>query len=161
MELLRLLFLYIRRGGPLCILEKRRQGKPARLLDGPPSLLASKEPHMSQNISRKELASAPWRESWLLPTSYPSIYLLPSRKKHDSGYHLIHIVGRNSDGSLETAAACDDVCWIVDSPGGDKFAMRTDMTYPGGVAHIWGRGLTFTVGESLSSTDVTVMRNHT
>jgi hypothetical protein len=37
--------------------------------------------------------------------------------------------------------------------------MRTDMTYPGGVVHCWGWDTRFTVGASLSSTDISV-RHH-
>lgn len=111
---------------------------------------------MSMNVSRAQLEAAPERHSWKEPTEYDSLYLLPTRKKHDSGYHVICLVGRNGD-ALEKAAWCDDICWKT-APTHPKqsFAMRTDMTYPGGIAHVWGWNTRFRVGASLSSTDVEV-----
>lgn len=110
---------------------------------------------MSNNISRKELEAAPERK-WDEVKEYDSLYLLPSKKKHDSGYHLICIVGKNKD-KLEKAAWCDDICWNFDElKKWQWFSMRTDMTFPGGVAHVWGWETRFRVGCSLSSTDVHV-----
>lgn len=109
---------------------------------------------MTNNRPRKELETAPQRASWREPTTYQSVYLLPARTKHDSGYSLIQIVGVKEDGSLETAAHCDDVCWKHEPSR--HYTMRTDMTYPGGVCHCWGWNTTFTVGASLSSTDISV-----
>jgi hypothetical protein len=112
------------------------------------------------NLSRKELEAAPGREGWQGPSDYTSIYLLPGRRKHDSGYSLIQVVGVKDDGSLECAAWCDDICWKHSPhPHGRDYTMRTDMTYPGGVVHCWGWDTRFTVGASLSSTDISV-RHH-
>jgi hypothetical protein len=108
---------------------------------------------MNLNLSRKELESAPHREGWQEPTEYESIYLLHDGK-HDSGYALICIVGRKSDGSLEKAAWCDDICWKHSGKG--SYTMRTDMCHPSRVVHCWGWDTTFRVGASLSSTDVEV-----
>lgn len=111
---------------------------------------------MSTNVSRAELEAAPQRKSWNEASEYDSIYLLPTRKKHESGFHLICIVGCNGE-KLEKAAWCDDICWKVGhTHSGQGFSMRTDMTYPGGVAHVWGWNTRFRVGMSLSSTDVEV-----
>ena len=108
------------------------------------------------NVTRKELEAAPQRAGWTMPTTYDSLYLLPTRKKHDSGYHLICIVG-SVDGKLEQAAICDDICWNLQEPRpGQGYAMRTDMTFPGGVVHVWGWDTKFRVGMSLSSTEVDV-----
>ncbi len=111
---------------------------------------------MSANVTRAELEAAPGRKSWYEVSEYDSVYLLPTRKKHDSGYHLICIVGRTGD-TLEKAAWCDDICWKFDPTHPQQsFAMRTDMTFPGGVAHVWGWNTRFRVGMSLSSTNVEV-----
>ena len=108
------------------------------------------------NPSRAQLEAAPERNGWSKTTEYDSIYLLPSRKKHDSGYHLICIVGCNGK-ELEKAAWCDDICWKTGPTHlSQHYAMRTDMTYPGGVARVWGWNTRFRVGASLSSTDVEV-----
>lgn len=108
----------------------------------------------SMNVSRKDLEAAPERK-WNEESDYSSIYLLPTKKKHDSGWHLICIVGLK-DGSLEKAAYCDDVCWNFNAPMRDM-GLRMDMTYPGGVTHIWSNDYKFKVGTSLSSTDVTLI----
>ena len=106
------------------------------------------------NVTRKALESAPERASWKEATTYSSIYLLNTRKMHDSGFGLICIVGMKSDGTLEKAATCDDICWHHDPSR--NYTMRTDMTHPAGVVHCWGWSESFTVGVSLSSTDVYV-----
>jgi hypothetical protein len=49
------------------------------------------------NVTRAQLEAAPKRKSWGERTEYDSLYLLPTRKKHDSGYSLICIVGRNGE----------------------------------------------------------------
>lgn len=106
---------------------------------------------------RAELLAAPDRDGWQGPTIYKSIYLVPSKKKHDSGYHLIRIVGVKEDGSLEGAAYCDDICWRHEgAPNQYDYMMRIDMTYPGGIVRRWDWHRKFIVGASLSSTDVTV-----
>ena len=108
-----------------------------------------------RDITRKMLEEEPRRESWQEPTVYDWIYLLPSKKKHDSGWHLICIVGQTGD-VLEQAAWCDDICWkhVPHSSGWRGYTMRTDMLYPSGIVRCWGNGLKFEVGMSLSSTDV-------
>lgn len=111
---------------------------------------------MGLNFPRSALEAAPARASWNMETVYDSIFLLPTRKRHDSGWHLICIVGIDGD-KLEKAAYCDDICWLVDG-GNRSFRVRSDMTYPGGVAHFWGWETKFKVGCSLSSTDVTVIQ---
>jgi len=110
------------------------------------------------NITRTALEAAPEKKDWAATSVYDSIYLLPTRKKHDSGFHLICIVGAMKDGTLEKAAWCDDICWHIHVSDG-RLSMRTDMTYPGGIAHMWGWSLRFEIGMSLSSTDVHVYRN--
>jgi hypothetical protein len=101
---------------------------------------------------REDLLSAPQRD-WQKHSTYKEIFVVPSRKKHDSGWHVMVIVGVKDDGSLEQAAWCDDICWNVDSMK-KEYTMRTDCTYPSGIMHFWNA--LFTVGTSLSSTDITV-----
>lgn len=108
----------------------------------------------SLNVSRKDLEAAPER-NWQEESTYSSIYLLPTKKKHDSGWHLICIVGVK-DGVLEKAAYCDDVCWNCEGDFRDM-ALRMDMTYPAGVTHVWSNSFSFKVGSSLSSTNVTLV----
>ncbi len=111
----------------------------------------AKRKDLGPRVKREELLNAPQR-NWQLKSTYNDIYIVPSRKKHDSGWHLMVIVGVKEDGSLEQAAWCDDICWDV--RGRDGYMMRSDMTFPGGVLHFWGAR--YEVGHSLSSTDVKV-----
>lgn len=111
-----------------------------------------------RKLSKTELLKLPVRK-WDTESTYPSIALVPTRKKHDSGYSIIAIVGLDSPGSSvqagEIAAYCDDVFWVWLTDVGQ---LRTDCYYPGGILHFWGRKLEFKVGASLSSTDVVVQR---
>lgn len=102
--------------------------------------------------SRTGLLKAPVRD-WQTHSTYKEIFVIPTRKRHDSGWMLMAIVGKKDDGSYERAAWCDDICWHTETTH-KEYAMRTDCTYPGGILHFWNA--TFTVGSSLSSTDVTV-----
>jgi hypothetical protein len=106
----------------------------------------------AHDTKRDELLSAPHRESWQKPTTYHEIFIVPSRKKHDSGWHVMVIVGVKPDGTFEQAAWCDDICWDVQGRAG--YMMRTDCTFPSGILHFWGAR--YEVGMSLSSTDITV-----
>lgn len=91
----------------------------------------------------------PWQDK----KTYRELFVVPSGKKHDSGWNLMVIVGVLPDGTYEKAAWCDDICWNLMTTK-REYSMRCDCTYPGGILHFWGA--TFTVGHSLSSTDVTV-----
>lgn len=106
--------------------------------------------------NRKELLALPQRP-WDKEATYRSIALVPSGKKHASGYALIAIVGFSDDEKpCEIAAYCDDVSYslaeyYVTNPLG---LLRTDMLYPSGITHVWARHFRFKVGASLSSTEV-------
>lgn len=101
---------------------------------------------------RKELLALPIRK-WDSPSEYDSLLLVPTGKKHDSGWALISIVGVRKGEPVEQAAHCDDIGWQVVAPT-DYEHLRMDCLYPAGVMHAWGRGK-FVVGASLGSTRVT------
>ncbi len=111
------------------------------------------------NYTRKELLALPERV-WDKETTYDSIAMVPSGKKHDSGYALIAIVGFDTDSKdpVEIAAYCDDLCYCF--PYGipiqpyDLPVLQTDMYYPSCITHIWSREHLFKIGGSLSSTHV-------
>jgi hypothetical protein len=92
------------------------------------------------------------RRNWQEKSTYGEIFIVPTRKKHDSGWMCMAIVGVLPDGSYEQAAWCDDICWDVQ--GREGYMMRSDCTYPGGILHFWGAR--YEVGCSLSSTDIKV-----
>jgi hypothetical protein len=105
----------------------------------------------------KELRNLPFRK-WDEVKNYKSIVVLPSGKKHDSGWALMYIIGLDSERKpIEIAAACDDICWKI--PTATEYNFRNDMFYPSGAIHFWSNGHSFKVGASLSSTDVFLVKN--
>ena len=101
-------------------------------------------------VTRGKLLKAKARP-WDKPSTYEALYIVPTRKKHDSGWMLMALVGRNGN-KYEIAAYCDDVCWDIQTR--PEHSMHMDCTYPGGIIQCWDA--TFHVGMSLSSTHVRV-----
>lgn len=110
---------------------------------------------MSQlKASRTGLLKAKDRD-WQTKSSYKEIFVVPTRKKHDSGWMCMAIVGVLPNGKYEKAAAyCDDIGWLFKTTS-TYSSMRNDCTYPGGILHYWDA--TFEVGTALSSVTITVM----
>jgi hypothetical protein len=120
-------------------------------------------------ITRKQLLALPQRK-WDVVTVYDSVYIVPTGKKHDSGYATMAIIGvsyveKHEVG--EIAACCDDINWSfpikhpydVIRPGRHSTILRTDMFFPSNIIRMWGSGKAyfsgrFKVGISLSSTDI-------
>ena len=105
-------------------------------------------------MKRKDLLSLPVRE-WNKTSQYDGVCIVPTGKKHDSGWALMAIVGMNNHEPVEIAAYCDDLIWH----GEEMFfahGMRTDMYYPSGIARMWGDAVVFEVGEALSSTSIKI-----
>jgi len=112
-------------------------------------------------MKRKELLALPVRE-WNKESYYDSVLIVPTGRKHDSGYMLMAIVGVIKGEPKEIAAYCDDIGWHTPAPKvyGDGYTIadiRTDMFYPSGIIQIWGRGI-FKVGTGLSTTDIEFKR---
>lgn len=103
--------------------------------------------------SRTGLLGIKREKKWEDEVTYKDIFVVPSRKKHDSGWSVMVVVGVLPDGTYEQAAWCDDICWNVQTTR-KEHSMRCDCSYPGGILHFWGAQ--FKVGHSLSSTDITV-----
>ena len=124
---------------------------------------------LGKKITRAELLALPSRD-WQEVKTYDCLYIVPTGKKHDSGYSLIAIVGvlhEDKEQKAEIAAYCDDICWSfpVKHPydqigkGCHHSVMRTDCVYPAGIFRMWASGEhyftgKFRVGRSLSSVDV-------
>lgn len=108
-----------------------------------------------------ELRKLPVRDWQEDSKVYRSLMIIPSGKKHDSGYALMYIIGTDEKlEPVEIAAACDDINW-QDLDGLPNWALRTDMYYPGGIVHFWSPSHNFRVGCSLSSTDVFIVHKPT
>lgn len=101
----------------------------------------------------KELRNLPFKK-WDEIKDYNELYVISSGKKHDSGWALMYIIGKNED-EIEIAAACDDICWDVSLA--KKYDLRNDMTYPSGILRYWSHKFKFRIGAPLSSTHVTLI----
>lgn len=104
------------------------------------------------SLKLKELRSLPIR-AWDKTTTYRSLLVIPTGKKHESGYAIMAIIGVDEKGvPIEIAADCDDICWKIYEA--TSYDFRTDMLYPQNAIHFWSAKYDFRVGSSLSSTDV-------
>lgn len=129
---------------------------------------------LPDTITRKALLALPHRK-WDAVSVYDSLYIVPTRKKHDSGYMMIAVIGANTDADKkhlvgEIAAWCDDINWCFPvahpydqiRPGVHTSVLRTDMLFPSGIVHMWASGEhyfkgRFKVGRSLSSTEIELL----
>jgi len=115
---------------------------------------------MSLNeISRAELLALPTR-NWQSSSNYDSIMLLHSRRKHDSGWGIIYVIGVNKGKPVEIAAAPDDIEWVSPAPyvcaGRPYGQMRMDCCFRSGAMHAWQYDHKFFVGSALSSTRIDI-----
>lgn len=117
------------------------------------------------NVNKKELLSLP-RRAWDIETEYDFVFIVPSGKKHDTGYGLIVIIGYDIETkSAEIAAICDDICWQF--PNGHPYEnrgpwIRTDMYYPLNIIRMWISEeyhfkCKFKIGVNVSSTDISLI----
>lgn len=103
-------------------------------------------------FTRKELLSLPVR-TWNSKSVYDSIIVIPSNKKHESGYALMAIVGVIKGTPKEIAALCDDL--IMEPP---VSCISCDMSFGHNILRFHSYLGKFLVGHSLSSTTVTVLK---
>lgn len=99
-------------------------------------------------MNKKELLAIPHRKWDEKLHGVRGVYVIPSGRKHDSGWACMDFVARFDDGRpmVRFGGGCDDVSFR-----GNGFAM--DCTYPHRIVHIWNRGHTFTISHDLSSID--------
>lgn len=75
------------------------------------------------------------------------VYVLPSRRKHDSGYTCMDFVAQTGGGKLiRFGGGCDDVRFA-----GEGF--RMDCDYPSRIIRIWNSRKRFYITRDLSSID--------
>ncbi len=117
-------------------------------------------------ITHKALLSLPERP-WDEVSTYDWLYLVPTRRKHESGFMQIAVVGVTRIGEKwisEIAAYCDDVNWKFTEETVPKSLfnlipiLRTDCEYPSGIMRFWRHKTRFQVGVSISSVDVTLVK---
>ena len=94
--------------------------------------------------TRKALLQVPKRK-WNEQIKASGVYVIPSRRKHDSGFACMDFVAETKDGLIRFGGYCDDVSFE-----GQHF--RMDCIYPEIIIHIWnGNANGFTVTSDVSS----------
>jgi hypothetical protein len=107
--------------------------------------------------TRTELLNLPER-AWAAETDYDSIMVLSTRRKHDSGWAIMAIIGVRGGHPVEVACGCcDDIEWKLPPMLRGIGQMRTDCAMRSGAIHFWAPGSTFRVGIALSSTPVELL----
>lgn len=112
---------------------------------------------------RDELLKLPMRE-WEMDSEYDSILLLSTRRKHESGWAIMAVIGVCEGRPVEIACSCcDDIEWKLPpmiTVGNGEFSigqMRMDCAIRSGALHAWARGAKFRVGAALSSTEIELL----
>lgn len=97
-------------------------------------------------MTRKELLEVPKRKWDEVLEDVSSVYVIPSRRKHDTGYNCMDFVATTPKGMVRFGGECEDVRFT-----GSHFRMDCIS----GIIHIWnsGRSGTFSVSKDLSSID--------
>lgn len=100
-----------------------------------------------KEMNRKKLLSIPKRKWDEILNGVSGVYVIPSRRKHDSGWACMDFVAEFSDDKpmVRFGGGCDDVRFV-----GENF--RMDCTYPHGIIHIWRWGR-FSITHDVSSID--------
>jgi hypothetical protein len=134
-----------------------------------PSVVTPAEPKVMKQRKklnqwgRDELLKLPTR-AWGEVSEYDSLLLLSTRRKHDSGWAIMAIIGVREHQPVEIACACcDDIEWKLppmQKIGGGVYSigqMRMDCAMRSGALHAWARDAKFRVGMALSSTEVELL----
>lgn len=99
---------------------------------------------------REELMSIPKRKWDEEIHGVDAVYIIPSRRKHDSGYACMDFVasfnGYKGKPMVRFGGGCDDV-----RLKGNHF--RIDCEYPSRIIHIWNDRTSFSVSCDISSID--------
>ena len=101
-------------------------------------------------MARKELLVVPKRKLDEVFHNVFGVYIIPSRRKHDSGYNCMDFVATTPKGMVGFGGGCDDVRFC-----GSHFRMDCCN----GIIHIWnsrqnaGKPMTFSVSSDVSSVD--------
>lgn len=104
-----------------------------------------------ENLTRKQLLNLPER-NWDEVKEYSAVIVVPTGKKHDSGYALMAIVGCDENCKpCEIAAYCDDIQWLTRIT---EHGFRCDMFYKNSCLRFHSCEFNFQIGESLSTTPI-------
>lgn len=95
-------------------------------------------------MTRKELLAVPKRKWDEVLTDVSGVYVIPSRRKHESGYNCMDFVATTPKGMIRFGGGCDDISFC-----GHSFRMDCVSQ----IIHIWNSKYpgTFSVSKDLSS----------
>jgi len=94
-------------------------------------------------ITRKSLLTVPMREWDSILTNVSSVYVIPSGRKHESGWACMDFVAQTDSGLVRFGGSCDDVSF-------EDERFRMDCHYPSRIIHIWN-SKKFSVTHDISS----------
>jgi len=109
---------------------------------------------------RKQFLTLPSREYWNskeLP--FDSLVLLPTKRKHNSGYMMMDIVGIRDNQPVLLLSGCSDVIHLDGTGGRESLELRSkniciDMLYPSGLLRIFSYNYQITASAALSSFEI-------
>lgn len=108
-----------------------------------------------ENLTRKQLLSLPERK-WNEIKKYHAVIVVPTGKKHSSGFALMALIGCNGNGEpYEIAAYCDDIQWITEVT---RYGLRCDMFYKNCCLRFHSREFCFQISASLSTTEIKMIK---
>ena len=96
--------------------------------------------------NRKELLAVPKRKWNEVLTDVTGVYVIPSGRKHDSGYACMDFVAEFGDTTkplVRFGGGCDDVCL-------EGAHFRVDCVHPSRILHIWNMR-NFSISSDVSS----------
>lgn len=100
-------------------------------------------------MKRKDLLAVSAREWHEVLEHCSGVYVIPSRRKHDSGWACMDFVAETSNGLVRFGGCCDDVSFE-----GEHF--RMDCDFESKLLHIWNSHNKFKIscdGSSISFTE--------
>ena len=111
-------------------------------------------------LKREDLLNLPEKPFTEVKT-YDCLLIVPTRRKHDSGWRLMAIVGCSyKTGPIEIAAFCDDIQLVLPQKVGVNYAyniIHYDMILANCIRY-WSNGYQFQIGCGCSTTDVKLVK---
>lgn len=114
------------------------------------------------NLRQKDLLNLPLKPYTEIHT-YEAIIVCPTRRKHDSGWRLMALIGcKRINGyctPVHVIGYCDDINWKVEhTMAFDTIqSLRSDMTLSNCI-RFWSNDFEFKVGTVCSSTDIYICK---
>jgi len=115
-------------------------------------------------LKKEDLLKLPLKPFIEIKT-YDCLLIVPTRRKHDSGWRLMAIVGCDQTGPIEIAGYCDDINLIL--PKSNKVYNKFSTEYYNAVHYdmilsncirFWSNGYKFVIGCGCSTTDVKLIK---